>query len=146
MNIRVMTIADYEGVYALWLSCSGMGLNDKDDSREGIERFLLRNPDTCFVAEEGGRIVGSIMVGHDGRRGHIHHTAVSPEHRKAGIAAAMVERALAALGAEGITKVALLVKADNASGNAFWEHYGFGAREDIIYRDYPLAELVRLDT
>ena len=51
MNIRVMTISDYEQVYQLWMSCAGMGLNNLDDSKEGIERFLNRNPETCFVAE-----------------------------------------------------------------------------------------------
>ena len=59
MNIRKMTIEDYDRVYALWLSCKGMGLNDLDDSREGIERFLKRNPDTCFAAEDGGAVIGA---------------------------------------------------------------------------------------
>jgi len=76
MTIRIMTIDDYDRVYALWLSCRGMGLNDIDDSKEGVARFLRRNPSTVFVAEEGNRIVGVIMAGHDGRRGYIHHTAV----------------------------------------------------------------------
>ena len=58
MEIRIMKIEDYDAVYALWLSCRGMGLNDLDDSREGIERFLKRNPDTCFVAEINGCIAG----------------------------------------------------------------------------------------
>ncbi len=74
MNIRNMKISDYESVYALWMSCTGMGLNNLDDSKEGIEIFLKRNPTTCFVAEENGRIIGVIMVGSDGRRGYIYHT------------------------------------------------------------------------
>lgn len=77
MNIRIMTIEDYEKVYTLWLSCEGMGLNNLDDSRDGIERFLNRNPETCFVAENDNRIVGVIIVGNDGRRGYIYHTAVN---------------------------------------------------------------------
>ncbi len=52
MNIRTMKSEDYDAVYALWLSCKGMGLNSVDDSQDGIDRFLLRNPETCFVAEE----------------------------------------------------------------------------------------------
>ncbi len=50
MTIRNMGGQDYEQVYELWLSCAGMGLNDLDDSREGIERFLRRNPVACFLA------------------------------------------------------------------------------------------------
>ncbi|MBP1544295.1 MAG: GNAT family N-acetyltransferase, partial [Oscillospiraceae bacterium] len=101
--IRKMTIADYDSVYSLWLSCRGMGLNDLDDSREGIERFLMRNPDTCFVAEDGD-IVGVIIAGNDGRRGYIYHTAVREERRKEGIATALVEAALDGLKRCGINK------------------------------------------
>ena len=68
MNVRLMTINDYEIVYELWLSCAGMGLNNLDDSKEGIERFLNRNPETCFVAETEQRIIGVIIAGNDGRR------------------------------------------------------------------------------
>ena len=91
MNIRLMQIEDYDLVYSLWLSCAGMGLNNLDDSRDGIEKYLKRNPETCFVAEDGGNIVGAIMTGHDGRRGTIHHTAVHPDYRKQGIGKALVE-------------------------------------------------------
>lgn len=71
-----MTLDDYTAVYTLWCSCKGMGLNNLDDSQDGIACFLRRNPDTCFVAEEHGQIVGAILTGNDGRRGHIYHTAV----------------------------------------------------------------------
>ena len=56
MNIRIMTANDYDAVYALWMSCIGMGLNTIDDSKEGITKFLIRNPETCFVAESGEKI------------------------------------------------------------------------------------------
>ena len=79
MNIRKMVINDYDEVYALWMSCAGMGLNDLDDSKDGIDKFLKRNPDTCFVAEYNSQIVGVIIVGNDGRRGYIYHTAVNPQ-------------------------------------------------------------------
>jgi hypothetical protein len=75
MKIRKMVIEDYEKVYQLWMSCTGMGLNNLDDSKEGIEKFLKRNPDTCFVAEDH-EIIGVILAGNDGRRGYIYHTAV----------------------------------------------------------------------
>ena len=145
MNIRPMTIADYDAVYALWMSCTGMGLNNLDDSREGIERFLARNPDTCFVAEEDG-IIGVILTGSDGRRGYIYHTAVHPAHRKRGIGSALVQRTLDALKAIGIHKAALVVFARNADGNAFWEKLGFTVRDDLTYRNLTLTEMVRIDT
>ena len=146
MNIRKMTENDYDKVYALWMSCTGMGLNNVDDSKEGICKFLKRNPATCFVAEKTGEIIGVILVGNDGRRGYIYHTSVSPEHRSQGIGSKLVEKALTALKQEGINKVALVVFARNALGNQFWEKQGFTTREDIIYRNKTLVEMVRIDT
>lgn len=146
MNIRIMRIEDYESVYALWLSCSGMGLNNIDDSREGIRRFLERNPDTCFVAEENSAIVGVIIAGNDGRRGYIYHTDVSPEYRNRGIASQLVEKVMKSLSELGISKAALVVFERNESGNTFWEKQGFTQREDLVYRNKSIVDFVRIDT
>lgn len=146
MNIRMMRISDYDSVYKLWLSCAGMGLNNLDDSREGIERFLKRNPDTCFVAEDEMNIVGVIIAGNDGRRGYIYHTAVNPECRRQGIATALVENAMMALKKCGINKAALVVFERNTSGNNFWERMGFTIRDDLIYRNKAMNEMIRIDT
>ena len=146
LQIRPMTLADYDRVWALWMSCRNMGFNDLDDSREGIGRYLARNPNTCFVATEGDDLVGVILSGHDGRRGFIHHMAVAEGFRKRGVGRALVERALSALEAEGIHKVALLVFKTNEAGNAFWEKLGFTARDDLNYRNRALAEMTRIDT
>jgi len=141
-----MTIDDYEKVYELWMSCAGMGLNNLDDSKEGIELFLNRNPETCFVAEIENVIVGVIIVGNDGRRGYIYHTAVNPLYRKQGIAKTLVKAAMNALQKSGINKVALVVFDRNETGNDFWEKMGFTVRNDLIYRNKALVEMVRIDT
>ncbi len=146
MKIRSMNISDYEQVYQLWLSCSGMGLNNLDDSKEGIERFLKRNPETCFVAESDQKIIGVIIAGNDGRRGYIYHTAAAPDHRNQGIAAKLVNEAVKALKTLGINKAALVVFAENSDGNAFWEKMGFTSREDLVYRNKTLTEMIRIDT
>lgn len=145
MIIRIMKIEDYEIIYELWIHTEGMGLNTTDDSREGIAKYLLRNPNTCFVAEDNGRIVGVIMSGHDGRRGFIHHTTVMKEYRGQGIGKRLVDSALAALEAEGIHKVALVAFEKNVSGNIFWEKAGFTIRDDLVYRDKSIHELERID-
>ena len=71
---RQVTIDDYDQLFELWNSTeqSRRALNPVDDSREGIERYLKRNPNTCFAAVKDGRIIGVILTGHDGRRGIIH--------------------------------------------------------------------------
>jgi len=123
-----------------------MGLNDVDDSREGVDRYLKRNPRTTFVAELEGEIVGVILAGHDGRRGYIHHICVAGELRHNGIGTRLVETALEALKDEGISKVALVVFEKNDGGNAFWEYMGLSTRPDLNYRNKALIDLVRMDT
>ena len=141
-----MTRNDYPAVYGLWLSCKGMGLNDVDDSESEIFRFLERNPTTCFVCETDGKLIGVIMAGNDGRRGYIYHTAVRPDCRRQGTARLLVEKAVAALEECGIHKAALVVFARNEDGNRFWEAMGFTIREDLVYRNRAMAEMVRIDT
>lgn len=146
MTIRTMTIEDYDQVWALWMSSKNMGFNNVDDSREGIEKYLRRNPATSFVALEDGRVIGVILGGHDGRRGFIHHACVAEPCRGRGVGTALLNTCLKALEAEGIHKVALLVFRRNAAGNAFWEKNDFTVREDVAYRNRALSELIRIDT
>lgn len=140
MQLRLLTIDDYDAVYSLWTGTAGMGLRSLDDSKAGIEKFLKRNPTTCFVAEENGFLAGVILCGHDGRRGYIYHTAVKPDFRRRGVGKLLVDAALNALKEEGIFKVALVVFQTNALGNAFWESIGFDKREDLIYRNKSLND------
>ncbi len=146
LRIRTMTKDDYDSVYDIWIHTLGMGLNGVDDSREGIARYLKRNPNTCFVAIEDSCIVGVILSGHDGRRGFIHHTAVLPQSRHRGIGTELVRAAMDALAGEGITKVALVAFAKNAQGNAFWEAQGFTVRDDLVYRNKVITPTERMDT
>lgn len=146
MQIRKMTIEDYEGVYKLWMSTKGMGLNNLDDSKDGIEKYLLRNPTTCFVAVDGDVIVGVIISGHDGRRGYIYHTAVADDKRNQGIGGDLLQSVLEALEKEKISKVALVVFEHNEIGNEFWEKRGFSKRTDLIYRNKTIKEMSRIDT
>ncbi|MDE5819119.1 MAG: GNAT family N-acetyltransferase [Lachnospiraceae bacterium] len=129
--IRIMTITDYENLFAMWKSTPSMGLRSLDDSKEGISRFLIRNPNTNFVAYEDGRLIGAILSGHDGRRGYIYHTVVLPEYRRQGIASELVKTAVAALQEEGITRVCLNVMETNEQGKAFWISQGW-ERKDFL--------------
>ena len=123
--IRVMTIDDYDGVYALWKKIKGFGIRSIDDSREGVERFLKRNPTTSVVAVEDGKVVGSILCGHDGRRGCLYHVCVDEAYRRHGIGKDMVVYAMKALQDEKINKVSLIAFTQNDIGNAFWNTIGW---------------------
>lgn len=141
MTIRKMTITDYEAAYKLWAETEGVGIRSIDDSFEGIERFIKRNPETNFVCVVDHELAGVILSGHDGRRGYIYHAVVNKNYRKQGIGKKLVEEVLVALKTEGITKVVLVVYANNIGGNNFWESVGFSQRDDLVYRNKSLEIL-----
>lgn len=141
MEIRLMTFEDYDEVYQLWKNTEGVGLRSLDDSRDGIRKFLQRNPSTNFIARENNEIIGVILCGQDGRRGYIYHTTVKESYRGQGVGKALVSAVIATLKKEGINKVALVAFAANESGNKFWESLGFAQRDDLVYRDFNINEL-----
>ena len=138
--VRIMTIEDYEGVYALWKKIKGFGIRSIDDSKEGVAPFLKRNPTTSVVAEKDGRIVGSILCGHNRRRGCLYHVCVDEDYRRHGIGKRMVVFAMKALKEEKINKVSLMAFTENDIGNAFWNKIGWTEREDLNYYDFTLNE------
>ncbi|GEN27124.1 N-acetyltransferase [Halovibrio variabilis] len=130
MYYRTMTINDYDAAIALWGESEGVRLRDAD-SREGIEKYLLRNPGLSFVAEVEGGLVGTIMAGHDGKRGYIQHLSVANSHRRAGIATQLVNLCLEALKNEGILKSHLMILPENEAAKKFWANQGWACRSDI---------------
>lgn len=133
-----MTIEDYQGVHDLWMTIKGFAIRSIDDSRTGVERFLKRNPTTSVVAVENGEIVGSILCGHDGRRGCLYHVCVREDCRMRGIGKSMVVRCMEELEKEKISKVSLIAFTENDIGNAFWKEIGWTKREDLNYYDFVL--------
>ena len=140
IKIRKMNIDDYDSVKALWMSISGFGIRSIDDSYEGVERFLKRNPNTSIVALDGNTVVGAILCGHDGRRGCLYHVCVDPEYRLRGIGKSMVVYCMKALQEEKVNKVSLIAFSTNDIGNAFWKEIGWTKREDLNYYDFTLSE------
>jgi ribosomal protein S18 acetylase RimI-like enzyme len=123
VEIRAMVLDDYEDAARLWSATEGMSLCD-DDSREGIAVYLKRNSGLCFLAVDAEKIVGTVLCGHDGRRGILRHLAVTREYRKNGIAMLLVRASLEALAAKGIKKCNIFVMDYNVAGIRFWEHIG----------------------
>ena len=132
IEIRAMTIADYDDALALWQAIEGLGLSAAD-SREAITRYLARNPGLSFVAHaDTGELVGAVLCGHDGRRGYLHHLAVRPDCRGHGLGRDLAGHCLAALRAEGIDKCHLFVKRSNTAGQAFWQQTGWTERSLVL--------------
>lgn len=139
-TVRTMTIEDYDQVHALWMTIRGFRIRSIDDSREGVARFLRRNPSTSVVAVMDGKVVGAILCGHDGRRGCLYHVCVQEAYRRMGIGKAMVVACMNALREEEISKVSLIAFTKNDVGNAFWRCIGWTKREDLNYYDFVLNQ------
>jgi len=125
-----MTIDDYDAVLALWEESPGVAVTD-DDTLEGVGAFLRHNPGLSLVAVDDGLVVGTLLCGHDGRRGYISHLAVSDLYRRRGIAGELVDRCVDGLHEAGIRKCHVLVFSDNRSAQSFWSASGWLQRANI---------------
>ena len=137
--IRNLKLGDSVGVIELWRGTPGIEFFCGEDRAEAITKYIERNPGLSFVAMADDRIIGSIMVGHDGWLGFIHHLCVHPNFRGRGLAKQLTEKAVEALAGEGIGLVSFVVKSDNEIGNAFWEKNDFVTRPDLLYRNKKIG-------
>ena len=130
IEISEFSIDQYDEVFALWEQSDGVELSGADE-KENIEAYLIRNPGMSHVAFVDGVIAGSVLCGHDGRRGYIHHLAVKADYRGNGIGRRLAERSVQVLSNAGIQKCHLFIVHLNAGGRAFWESIGWAFRTDI---------------
>lgn len=129
--IAPMTPADFPDVLALWAATEGVGLNESD-TPENLSAYLGRNPGFSLVARDAERrVVGAVLCGHEGRRGYLHHLAVSQDQRGLGLGRLLVDTCLAELKRAGITRCNIFVFADNDDGMAFWKHTGWALRDNL---------------
>ncbi len=137
IEIRAMQKSDYPGALSLWQSLPGLGLSGADEEAQ-IHIFLDKNADTCFVAVDQEKVIGTVLGGNDGRRGYIYHLAVDPTCQKMGIGKSLVEHCLDRLRAVGLQKCHIFVISDNAEGINFWERIGWNQRDDILVMSMDL--------
>jgi len=91
----------------------------------------------CFIAVgEKDKVIGTILSGHDGKRGYIYHLAVNKKHRKMGIGEALVKRSLMKIKKTGIPKCTLFIFSDNDEGMRFWKKLGWFTRSDLTFMQY----------
>ncbi|WP_236570464.1 GNAT family N-acetyltransferase [Paenibacillus sp. An7] len=131
MEYRKMDARDYEQCIGLWRRTEGMSISNAD-SREAIENYLERNEGFSYVAAQNEDIIGTLLAGHDGRRGYLYHLAVKPEYRGQGIAKILVQSCLDRLRDAGIERAHIMVMGSNESGQSFWTGLGWTRRGDIL--------------
>ena len=140
IEIRTMTIEDYNEVMTLWKSIKGFKIRAIDDDFEHIKKFLDRNTGLSVVAIKDDHIVGSILSGHDGRQASFYHVCVDAKCRGLNIASRMVEEAIERLKVEGISKITLIAFKKNFAGNIFWKNQNWKLNTDINSYELTLNE------
>ena len=130
-TVRPFAEAHIDRARDLWQATEHMCLSSADSPRD-LRAFLRRNPGCSFVALDEGRLVGTCLCGHDGRRGHLYHLAVSRSHRPSGLGTRLVESCLNALREAGIGKCHAFVTRASPYGRLFWEPLGWHRRDDLF--------------
>jgi ribosomal protein S18 acetylase RimI-like enzyme len=128
-QLRELTVDDHNAAMALWDRCEGVRGNE---TPEEFARILARNPGFSSAVDAEGRLVGAVLCCHDGRRGYLYHLGVDPDYRRRGIGEAMVERSLARLREEQISRCSIHLIVGNEVGEKFWKRIGWRFREDLL--------------
>ena len=139
MSVRAATPADIDAVVRLEEVCLG----DDAWSRGLVEQGLAAALPTVsyLVAEVGGAVVGHAVASAAGDDAELQRIAVDPEHRRAGLASALLVAVERLVREQGATRLLLEVREDNTAAAAFYESRGFAevGRRRGYYRDGAAA-------
>jgi len=131
--IRPFRIGDYDAAMTLWEE-SGLPLRPSGrDARERIEARLLEPNVIFLVAEAEGRIAGTVLATHDGRKGWINRLAVREDMRRRGLGERLVREAEGRLEAAGMDVLACLIEDGNEVSMGFFTRLGYRRKDDIHY-------------
>lgn len=130
LDYREMTVCDYDNCIAIWKQTEGMGFLESD-TKESLELYLKRNPGMSFVCYKEKELIGTVLGGHDGRRGYIYHLAVAKNFRGNSIGKNLTDLSLEKIKDAGIKRCIIMLKSDNEENGKFWLKLGFERREDL---------------
>jgi len=131
LSVSPVTDADVPAVIALWQRC---GLTRPWNDPSSDIAFARRGPNSAIlIGRAGDAIVASAMVGHDGHRGWVYYVAVDPDAQHKGFGGAIMAAVEDWLRAQGVAKIMLMVRPDNAQVQAFYETLGYDQQERVIY-------------
>jgi len=123
---------DFSQVMNLWESIDKGVHTGRSDTPDEIQKKLARDPDLFLVAEEGGKIIGTVIGGYDGRRGLIYHLAVHASYRGLGIGSRLMDELESRLRAKGCIRCYLLVTTDNGEAMQYYEKRGWERMTSVI--------------
>lgn len=130
-HVRAATPADVAALIDLWQAC-GL-VRPWNPPAADIALARGRPNSDILVAERGGRIVGSVMVGHDGHRGWVYYVAVAPDARRRALGRRLMAAAEAWVRECGVRKLELMVRDSNASVAAFYRAIGYRQEPVLVF-------------
>ena len=131
LTIAPIGDADVADVVALWQRC---GLTRPWNDAAADIALARKGPNAAvLVGRDGGSIVASVLVGHDGHRGWVYYVAVDPDCQHKGYGRVIMDAAEDWLRARGIEKLQLMVRPDNSQVQAFYQSLGYVEQERIVY-------------
>jgi ribosomal protein S18 acetylase RimI-like enzyme len=131
-RIRAATEADVDAILDVWERARSVAARTPD-TPESVRQLLERDPGALLVAEADGELVGALVAGWDGWRGNVYRLAVLPEHRREGIAAALVEAGHNRLEELGARRITALVGGDEGAAHKLWRALGY-QRDEFVHR------------
>jgi len=132
LSIRPCSVEEIQGVLELWRAANATpGVTD---TAEDLRRAVLDGPAHVLVAEAGGRLIGSIIGTFDGWRGNIYRLAVHPDHRRQGVARALLAEVERRLTHQGVKRITAIVEKDRPWAMGFWEAVGYRVDERVVRR------------
>jgi ribosomal protein S18 acetylase RimI-like enzyme len=126
--LRPATVVDIPAVLDFWKAAAEN--TNRVDSAPALERLLDRDPAALMLADEDGRIVGTLIAGWDGWRCHLYRFAVAPDRRRRGIGRALLDAAEQRFAGYGAERVDAMVLADNTMGQPAWAAAGYAPQPE----------------
>jgi ribosomal protein S18 acetylase RimI-like enzyme len=131
LTITAIEDGDVAELVALWQRC---GLTRPWNDPAADIALARQGPNAAVLAgRDGGGVVASVLVGHDGHRGWVYYVAVDPHHRHKGYGRAIMDAAEQWLRACGIEKLQLMVRPDNTGVHAFYQSLGYLEQERVVF-------------
>jgi len=122
--IRKFKISDYDQVINLWQLCQLPLKPEGRDSRCQLEQQIKLDQIIFLVAEKEGKVIGTVLASHDGRKGWINRLAVHPDARRQGLGTQLIKKAEEELEKQGLILLAALIEEENSASRDLFVRLG----------------------
>lgn len=129
-TLRPARHEDIDAVLRLWREASAVP--SVSDDAASLGNLLDSDSHALLIAELDGQVTGSLIAAWDGWRASFYRLAVSPSHRRRGLARALVAAGEARLRALGARRLTALVDTGEEHALAFWTAAGYRAQRDRL--------------